>query len=188
MSGGVWFTSDLHLGHNYVAKLRGFTSTDEHDQAILDNWDRVVRPDDQVWVLGDLTMSNPAQALQELRGLPGRKHLIAGNHDACHPMHRSAHNRQRAYLATFESVQAFARRRILGREALLSHFPYSADHTTDARFMQYRLRDEGALLLHGHTHGPERRHGHEIHVGLDAWGMTPVALHQIERLAQEVPA
>jgi calcineurin-like phosphoesterase family protein len=122
------------------------------------------------------------EALAITASLPGTKHLIAGNHDPCHPMHRDAHKWQAAYLQVFASVQPFARRRIRNQDVLLSHFPYVKDRH-EARYMQYRLRDEGAWLLHGHTHQSEqRREGREIHVGLDAWDLTPVSLDTIADL------
>jgi calcineurin-like phosphoesterase family protein len=31
----VLFTSYLHLGHGFVAKLRGFATVEDHDQAII---------------------------------------------------------------------------------------------------------------------------------------------------------
>jgi len=179
----VWFTSDLHFGHRLVAGLRGFgEDVDAHDAALVKNWCRVVHPKDQVWVLGDIAVSSPYSALELVAELPGRKHLIAGNHDACHPMHREAHRFQKNYLMAFESVQAFARRRIAGQEVLLSHFPYDKDRF-EVRYTQYRLRDEGRWLLHGHTHlADQRREGREIHVGVDAWDFTPVNLNTIYEL------
>lgn len=177
----VWFTSDPHFGHRMVAGLRGFAGPDEHDAHLIDRWSRRVGKNDQVWVLGDLTVSSPAKALDIIRGLPGTKHLIAGNHDGCHPMHRDSHKRVKPYLDAFASVQSAARRRILGKEVLLSHFPYSKDRH-EARYLQWRLRDEGAWLLHGHTHGQERIDGREIHVGVDAWDFAPVPIHVIEDL------
>ena len=32
-----WFTSDLHLAHPFVAKLRGFEDYREHDRHIIRN-------------------------------------------------------------------------------------------------------------------------------------------------------
>lgn len=122
----VWFTSDLHFGHLKVSEIRGFGTPMQHDFALIKNWERVVRKNDQVWVLGDLAVSSPTRALEIVAALPGRKHLISGNHDACHPMHRNSHKYLRRYLEAFDSVQPFARRRIEGREVLLSHFPYAA--------------------------------------------------------------
>lgn len=181
----VWFTSDLHFGHRLCAEHRGFgDDTLAHDHAIVENWRRVVDKRDVVWVLGDMAMSSPAVALAILRELPGTKHLIAGNHDACHPMHRQAHRHQREYLTAFESVQMAARRKIDGQDVLLSHFPYSKDRH-EARYTQWRLRDEGQWLIHGHTHGKERREGREIHVGVDAWDLTPVDINTIIELMKE---
>lgn len=178
----VWFTSDLHFGHRFVAGLRGFEGTEEHDAHLADEWASRVGKNDQVWVLGDLAASSPTAALDLIRSLPGTKHLIAGNHDGCHPMHRDSHKWQPKYLTAFASVQAFARRRIDGTEVLLSHFPYAKDRH-EARYMQYRLRDEGAWLLHGHTHDADQRaEGREIHVGVDAWGFAPVPIHVVTEL------
>jgi calcineurin-like phosphoesterase family protein len=178
----VFFTSDLHFGHRHVAELRGFPVVAEHDAVLVENWQRCIRKHDTIWVLGDLAVSAPTAALELIAELPGTKHLIAGNHDRCHPMHRDAHNWQRRYLEVFDSVQPFARRRIAGRQVMLSHFPFSGDHTFEDRYTQYRLRDEGAWLLHGHTHSMSKGEGRQIHVGADAWGMAPVSLEVIENM------
>lgn len=193
MSGNLYFTSDLHLGHARVAALRGFVDgageadTAAHDQAILDNWRNVVGKADTVWVLGDLATASSRQRLAvilaQIDELPGTKHLITGNHDPVSPVHRDAHRWQPVFSQTFASVQPFARRRIAGHDALLSHFPYAGDHTGTDRYTQYRLPDEGRWLLHGHTHSPDRISGRrQIHVGLDAWGLRPVSLATIEAI------
>jgi calcineurin-like phosphoesterase family protein len=175
----VWFTSDIHFGHRLVADHRGFKDdTQAHDETIIENWVGSVRKDDIIWVLGDLTLHSPGPALEIIRDLPGRKQFIAGNHDACHPMHREAHRHQARFLEVFESVQPFARQKWSGQTFLLSHFPYERDRG-EARYMQYRLPDHGEYLIHGHTHGQERFMGREIHVGLDAWDLAPVSLETI---------
>lgn len=178
-AGRVWFTSDWHIGHRFVAGLRGFEDVTEHDQALCDNWADVVRKGDVVWMLGDLCLSKPTRALMLLQDLPGVKHLVLGNHDLAHPMHRYSHKWQRQYFEAFESVQMMARRRVNQIEVLLSHFPYSMDSGFESRYPQYRLPDEGRWLIHGHIHSSERFKGHEIHVGVDAWNLKPVALDLI---------
>jgi calcineurin-like phosphoesterase family protein len=190
----TWFTSDLHFSHKMVAAKRGFVTAaigDSvlHDENIITNWNRIVRPEDTVWVLGDVGMGHLARFETDLRRLRGRKHLITGNHDDPWPGNRDSFKYQREWLqpGLFESVQPFARRRISGASVLLSHFPYHLDHLEDPRAMQFRLRDEGQILLHGHMHDKDlRRHGHEIHVGLDAWGLAPVPLEEISRLIAEI--
>ena len=189
---GVWFTSDQHYGHKLVAELRGFASTDEHDDAIDANYRALIRKADaQVWFLGDLSLKGTETALrpiiERIAALPGRKHLIAGNHDPIHPMHRDAHKFADLYRIAFESVSVYARRRIGGRDVMLSHFPYAADRGFEARHPQYRLPDLGMPLIHGHMHVSERRTGpREVHIGLDAWNLRPVNVSEIEPLLDEV--
>lgn len=193
----VWFTSDLHLGHAKVSEIRGFSSTAEHDAHVVDRWAELVRPQDQVWVLGDLAVSSPDYALEVIDGLPGEKHLIWGNHDQGHPMHRDAHRRAHKYLAVFKSAQAFARRKVGGQSVMVSHFPYKGDTDgrTSDRHVEYRLRTMMAPIIHGHTHSSRRltvahrRVGiggimpvKQVHVGLDAWNLGPVHIGQVERL------
>lgn len=197
----TFYTSDLHLGHEKVAALRGFPSAVEHDRALEDAWRALVQPEDTVYVLGDVTGTASARTVQHalavLRTLPGIKHLIAGNHDAVHPMHRRTFARwMPVYLSTFDTVTPFLRRKIGGHEVLLSHFPYASygegphrGGTEASRHDQYRLPDMGVPIIHGHTHQPERSWSimsarswategkpptRGIHVGLDAWDLAPV--------------
>lgn len=218
----VWFTSDLHIGHRLVARLRraqfvvdGFSDlTDEevvlwHDTLVASGWDSAVEPDDIVWVLGDISVGGTSAqvgALNWIMERPGHKHLIAGNHDGCHPMHRDSHKWLPRYLdGPFESVQQSATRNIplpdSGRQrVLVSHFPYEGegDRSPD-RFTQWRLRDEGLPVIHGHVHSEKKltlsSHQHpapwglyspakQIHVGLDAWDLNLVSLEQISELLQ----
>lgn len=183
----VRFTSDLHLGHEKVAGLRGFDSVRDHDAVILANWQRTVGPNDIVWVLGDITLGSRGQALAALYALPGRKRLILGNHDAGHPSNsRHPYRWGDEYAVVFEHVASSARIKLQGTEALLSHFPYDRDRGP-ARHLQWRLPDLGVPLVHGHTHGTERLSRSalgtpELHVGLDAWDLTPVPDHELARL------
>lgn len=184
----VYFTSDLHLGHEKVAALRGYASAEAHDEALAARWRSTVREDDIVYVLGDVTANASARvlipALVRLDWLPGRKRLILGNHDGAHPMHRDAAKCFRTYASTFEHVSTAARVRIAGRQVLLSHFPYERDRG-ETRHAQWRLRDEGLPLLHGHTHGHERltvttsvEDRVVERVEVHAWGGSPIGSYR----------
>lgn len=204
----TFFTSDLHIGHRFVAGLRGFSRVvgaettydlQGHTDAIVAAWS-VVKPGDVVWVLGDICVGAQtwALALGVLAALPGRKRLICGNHDPASPIHRNAWKYQPAALRTFESVHDFARIKMSGGNVLLSHYPYSGvgseglDDVTGEprsveRYTQYRLTDVGDPLVHGHTHDRERLHFSaagtpQVHVGLDAWEMRLVPHREVEKL------
>lgn len=168
----VWFTSDLHLGHRLVSEERGFSDPESHDASIAEAWDSAVHDRDLVWILGDLSSgssSGTRAALSWLAERPGRKGSILGNHDPLHPMNRDAHRWLHPYVEVFERVAQSATISLEGRRYLLSHFPYTGDHSPEDRHVQWRLRDEGMWLLHGHTHSASvTSQERQIHVGWDA--------------------
>ena len=79
----TYFTSDLHLGHANIIRFcnRPFADVDEMDETIIANWESRVREDDNVYILGDLMYRAKAAPDDVLSRLPGRKHLVVGNHD-----------------------------------------------------------------------------------------------------------
>ncbi|MBN9214815.1 MAG: metallophosphoesterase [Microbacterium sp.] len=191
----VLYTSDPHVTHPKLAQLRGFLAPDgsgdtaAHDAWYAEMWREHVTKRDTVYVLGDLTgggTSARRAALGLFATLPGRKVFITGNHDEGHPAHRDSvkPGLQAEYLEAFDAVLPFALRRLTvdgeRRHVALSHFPYFGDHTREDRFDEWRLKDTGKWLLHGHTHKPNQRvhDGRQIHVGVDAWG-RPVAEAEI---------
>ena len=186
----TFFTSDLHVGHRLVSDMRGFTTPDDHDAVLAQRWDIAINQNDVVWVLGDISgggRGSQLTALDWLKQRPGKKHLVSGNHDTVHPMHSTAHTLLPDYLEVFKTVQSAARRQIARQTCLLSHFPYAADTLADRRdFSQWQLPDRGCWLLHGHIHRDVRQVGQQIHVGLDAWGLTPVLLDTIANMLPRV--
>lgn len=200
--GNVWFTSDLHLGHERIVELshRPFDSIHQHDAAIFDRWTAKVRDGDLVYVLGDLSVEGSYKhALGMMAELPGRKRLITGNHDRAWVGKSDAFRFMPEYLKVFEAVTPWARAKVDGVKVLLSHFPYSGDHTESDRYDEYRLRPSKTTLLHGHTHVRFKAPlcdlvagnagaaapwwtGPQITVGVDAWNFTPVSQQQITAL------
>lgn len=205
----IWYTSDLHLGHEKVSEIRGFEDTYDHDNTVVRNWKALIKPQDTVYVLGDLTCDQRKEeyALWVMNMLPGTKHLIAGNHDAVSSIHRNGWKRIPRYLEVFASVRDFAKVRMNKQDVLLSHYPYNGEGNRPGpdRYTEYRLRDEGVPLIHGHTHDasqrlhygaahsrwvvdekgvetPEIHRAPQVHVGLDAWDMKPVRSDVVEKL------
>jgi calcineurin-like phosphoesterase family protein len=83
----TFLTSDTHFGHAGMTKflrddgtkLRPWEDVDEMNEALIDNWNRVVGDKDRVYHLGDVAMNR--RFLPILGRLKGRKVLIKGNHD-----------------------------------------------------------------------------------------------------------
>jgi calcineurin-like phosphoesterase family protein len=198
----TWFTADLHFGHE---KILDFTERGEFwddvgqmDEGLVAQWNSLVEPEDEVWVLGDYALGDRARGLSYLSYLSGTKYLVAGNHDRCLPgVNNNAHRYVREYLdAGFEAVFQWAQvklppltRKGPGMKVMLSHFPYDGDHTEGERFSEYRLRDRGIPLVHGHVHESYRGRLSNagtptLNVGVDVWNYGPVAAFEVhERLA-----
>lgn len=185
----AFYTSDVHAGHEFVARTRGFTSAKEHDEEIVRRWNKIVSPDDIVWVAGDAALGKRSETLEVFSDLNGRKQLIWGNHDSCFPGHANSWKFHALYLQYFETVQGYSEHRFGGRRVMVSHFPYHADHTGAPRYRAHRLRDEGQYLIHGHMHSKQKiTSDHEIHVGLEAWDLCPVPQWKVLQLIAELEA
>jgi calcineurin-like phosphoesterase family protein len=76
----VRFIADLHLGHENMAKSRGFENSDSQDEYIVSKWNSVVTKKDLTYILGDVTMESPKK-YPILDRLNGRKIVVLGNHD-----------------------------------------------------------------------------------------------------------
>lgn len=81
--GEIFYIADTHFGHKNVMALDGrpFESTEEHDETLKDNWNNVVRYDDDIYILGDFSWYSSTKSIEILKSLNGKKHLIVGNHD-----------------------------------------------------------------------------------------------------------
>lgn len=216
----VWFTSDHHVSHRLVAELRWRDAFPDiempmaehviawHDQLLAQNWDAVVIPGDTVWVAGDISSgTDKAQraALDWFSHRPGTVHLVDGNHDGPHPMHRDSYKWQQIYLAhpkardprvkTFASVSFAVKRRILLPKeghvsVILNHMPYRLDRGPETRYPEWRLPNCGLILVHGHTHSTDiityDDGTPQIHIGLDAHNLSPVHGDTLRDLVWEV--
>jgi len=76
----VRFIGCLHLGHESIAKHRGFNDSYCHDEHLIEQWNKTVHKRDLTYILGDVTMEKDTFYYQ-LDRLNGRKIVVLGNHD-----------------------------------------------------------------------------------------------------------
>lgn len=79
----IWFTADTHFGHGNVIRYnqRPFSSVSEMDNALIENWNEVVQPNDTIYHLGDFTLLGKKLAENYFQRLNGRIHVIPDGHD-----------------------------------------------------------------------------------------------------------
>lgn len=83
----TFFISDTHFSHANIltfkrddgSPLRNFTSIEDHDDHICEQWNKTVRPSDHIYHLGDVVINR--RYLSIISKLNGHKRLVRGNHD-----------------------------------------------------------------------------------------------------------
>lgn len=78
-----WVVGDMHLGHSKIIDYcnRPFSSIEEMDETIIDNYNKVIKKNDLVYILGDFALCGKDDLINYGKRLKGRKVLIWGNHE-----------------------------------------------------------------------------------------------------------
>lgn len=78
-----WFISDTHFSHKNIIKYAGrpYTTVEEMNKSLIDNWNQYVDTEDQVFFLGDFGLGDVEHLHSIYSQLKGHKICIRGNHD-----------------------------------------------------------------------------------------------------------
>ena len=158
----VWFTSDTHFGDSRILRIdkRPFPDLATHDAALIDAWNAVVGPEDDVWHLGDFALGPSGSGIAEILGsLSGTKHLIVGNNDGAGTLQAPG----------WASIAHYAEITVDTRRLVLCHYA----------FRTWNGIGRGTINLHGHSHNKLKSIPRQYDVGVDAQGPAPVSLAQI---------
>jgi len=171
----IFFTSDTHFGHQpeFLWKPRGFSSVEEMDETIIENWNKVVKPTDIVYHLGDTILNDNAHGLECFKRLNGQIFLIYGNHDSdarknllFTELPGKMLGGWYAWLIKYNKLSIY-----------MSHYPTLTSNYDEKHFSQH------VLSLHGHTHQRtnwlDPKNPFLYHVGLDSHNNTPVHIDEV---------
>ena len=169
-----YYISDLHLGHYNIIRLcnRPFNTADEMDETIINNWNNVVRDEDDVYILGDFCFRNAHPAEYYLKQLNGKKHLIFGNHDM-----KIRGNMVRGKYPGLESAKNYDEIIDGTTKLILFHYP----------IVEWDGFFKNTVHLYGHTHNNVKNAAYRLmkdvpnayNVGADILGFTPRTLTQV---------
>ena len=169
----IWFTSDPHLGHDkdFVWQARGFESIDEMNAEIIRRWNECISPDDDVYVLGDLTLGDIEAGITLIATLNGKLHIMRGNHDTDKKVER--------YLELPNVVEVkYADVLKYGKAVFwMGHYPtITANYDDDKPWAKH------VVCLFGHTHQEQPFYNdnpYMFNVGMDAHNCTPISIEEI---------
>lgn len=174
----IFFTSDLHFCHDrdFIYQPRGFVSVSDMNQAILSRWNATVKPDDDVYVLGDLMLNDNEKGKRLIQQLNGKIHIIRGNHDT--------DERWKVYKECWNVVEITEAKFFKYKDYhfFLSHYPCLCANEDDDKPLKRRM-----ISLCGHNHTLNKFRdmdkGLIYHVELDAHKCYPV---QIEKIIEDI--
>jgi calcineurin-like phosphoesterase family protein len=132
----TYFISDLHFGHKNIIRFdnRPFSTVDEMDKALINNWNDTIKEEDWVYILGDISWYGVDTTAIILSKLKGHKVLIKGNHD------KFTHEQK--LTKYFEYITDYKELYFNGQIITLCHYP----------IMYWKNQWHGTIHLYGHVH------------------------------------
>lgn len=168
----IWVISDWHLGHdNCCVKfkrrdgtpLRSFRNAEECDEHMIAVHNRLVKPQDHVYMLGDVCIRR--EHLRTVKRFNGHKRLVLGNHDIF---------RTREYLdAGFEEIHGC---RVIDN-LMLTHVPIHPDCLGRFRGNVHGHIHENVLPTE-ETRTLDRKRPY-LNVGVEVLNYTPITLEEV---------
>lgn len=163
----IYVISDTHFGHKNILEYepcrrfpdgKSFSTIEEHDWFLVDQWNSIVRNEDTVWHLGDVYFgpkdSGRMQAV--LGALKGYKRLVLGNHDA---------GREEFLRQFFIKIYGVAQ---YGK-CVLSHIPVHP----------YQLEHRYIKNIHGHMHSKKLDDPRYVCVSVEQTDFKPILLARL---------
>lgn len=167
MYNNIWFSSDHHFYHKSVISYcnRPFDDVEDMNEALIANWNLVVRPRDTVHHLGDFAFANTGKVLELRKHLNGFIHLTKGNHD---------YRWSQAAFSAFDSVKNLREIKVDKQTIVLCHFP----------ILSWHKMAHGSYHLHGHQHCivPFDFNVKRLDVGVDGHGYRPINFEEVREI------
>lgn len=161
----VWFTADQHFGdERLIGYGRPFDSVKQMNDIIVENYNKLVGPDDIVFHLGDIVYDySKASNFYSAAKLSGEKYLIRGNYDT-----------------NDRDLTAF---KIFYKDNIVDkiNLDLSTNNGTFRFHLNHYPRNVSSerFTLCGHVHAGRKLWRNALNVGVDCWGFRPVSLEQV---------
>lgn len=175
MSNKTWVISDLHLNHDkdFIYKVRGFSSIEEMNKILVENYNSLIQDQDKVYILGDICLGTDFTLIYNtLKELKGQKYLAIGNHDTDKKIEFYKEYK------FFKDIQFGYRIKKKKKIFLLTHYPTIVENTTN----------DSVYNIHGHTHSFnlfDQQYPYCINVSVEACHNYPINLDDIIELIKE---
>jgi calcineurin-like phosphoesterase family protein len=172
----TWVTSDLHFGHKNImsfcpeTRARFKNDVAYMNNAMAEEWNNRVEPNDLVYILGDVAFMSGSDAGRIVNRLNGTKILIEGNHD-------KKTLKDATFFNAFKEVHKYLDINYDGHKIVMFHYPIA----------EWDQMHRGALHFHGHLHGDSSglEQYRALDVGMDSTGEIVISMERAIRLVKD---
>ena len=143
-----FYISDIHFGYqtdtnpirrtqyNLTFSHYKLNGPKDYDNRLVKNWNGIVKDNDHVFILGDISCHDLKTTNGILKGLKGQKHLILGNHD-----YQFLHDNE--FRNQFVEIKNYKEQNLGdGTKLILTHYP----------LFSWNGRYRGNIMFYGHVH------------------------------------
>jgi len=172
----TWFTSDTHYFHGNIIKYcnRPFSNVEEMNEALITNYNSVVKPKDTIYHLGDFGFAHIDKIKYIASRLNGNKILLYGNHDK---VIRNAP--KGTFDSSFNFIRDYLEINVNGQKIILCHYP----------MLTWNASGRGSIMLHGHAHGKTNyghiKNGKILDVGVDVHNYFPISFDDVMKIMEK---
>ena len=172
----IFLIGDTHFLHKNIIKY--CNRPENHEQLMIDNWNKVVSDEDIVFHLGDIAAGirgREQELIDIFSKLNGKKTLIRGNHD---------HKSSKWYKEKlgFHEVLRYL---IMG-DVLLFHYPLRTNSYSKPKEIviineiKALVKKENVKhIIHGHVHQRTTSEPNHFNVSVEAIRYTPIEINDL---------
>ena len=164
-----YYIADTHFGHHNIINManRPFQCVQDMEDALIEKWNRKVKDNDEIYIIGDLFYQHD-HIDSILSRLNGKKHLITGNHESKWLTHQ--------YRPYFQSIQSSLEIVDQNHTIYMCHYP-----------MVCYPKQSRAYMIHGHIHNDTLfdywcvllKRARILNAGVDINHFEPVTLNEL---------
>ena len=136
-----YYIGDCHFGHENVIRFdhmngsRSFLSIEEHDNLIIENINKIVTPQDNLYFIGDISWVNSQKTIELLSQIKCHNlYAIKGNHDNV--------LKDGKIKEVFQGIYDIKEIDDNGRRVFLCHYPV----------MMWKNQHSGTIHIYSHLH------------------------------------
>jgi len=172
----IFFTADHHFGHENIIRFceRPFKDVQEMNQVLIDKWNEKIKPNDDVYHLGDFGLTHKENLATMLDQLNGKKYLVSGNHESAAKQNKDK----------FQWIKDYYELKVKD--------PDCANGVQRIILFHYAMRTwrgagRGNWQLYGHSHGtlPDLEDMLSFDVGVDVHDFYPLSYEEVKIIMQK---